>query len=145
MKHARRERLQLRACTVVLVERVALHVREERGEPVERLARNGSAERVDALVHVAARGDVLGERAAPNEGSHERDLPEIHVLELVEQDRVEPALDAAANGLVLLEELLREDDQVSVVEMAPGAELELVGTVDAREVTEELEPRARGR
>ena len=97
------------------------------GEPGE-VRRRRAGERVDRLVVVADDADVLSV-AEPH--VEQRGLERVHVLELVDRERVEPLAEGGGGVAVLLEESDREREHVLEVDPPHRALLALVALVDA--------------
>ena len=109
-----RQAEHLRRRAVVLGERHDLRARVPRGEP-RQVGRRGAGERVDRLVVVADHADVV---AVAYPRVEERRLQRVHVLVLVDRERVEPRAEHLGGVGVLLEQVDREREHVLEVDPA---------------------------
>ena len=108
---------------------------------LEHVVEIGAAPAIDALVLVAHRGEVAG---GSDQLAHQTELGVVGVLELVDQQMRDPALDASGHLGVGREQSHRHRDQVVEVDRRGAPQQVLVATVDLRQLLLEEARGARG-
>ena len=109
-----REAEDLRRRAVVALQADDRRVREPIREP-EQVVGRGAGERVDRLVIVAHDAEVV---AIAQPAVEQRRLQRVHVLELVDRERLEPFADRLGGLRVRVEHLDREPEHVLEVDLA---------------------------
>ena len=95
----------------------------------EQMVGGGTRERVDRLVVVAHDAQVVAVAEPPVE---QRGLQRVHVLVLVDRERVEPFADRLGGVRVLVEHPNREPQHVLEVHLVAGLPAPLIAVVDAQ-------------